>query len=1137
MNRDKTSARTTLTCAGRVLGAVLFLVLAAWPQAALADRAAAEDALRAGNTAYFAADYATAETHFSTAIAADDTWAVPYNNRGLARLRQASFAGAESDFEAAKQRDAAYVAPYLNKGKCLAAQRKFAEAETELLAGLAKEPNNAKLLYNLGWVYDEQNRALEAVTKFDAALAADASYHRARVAKGVTQAKNNLVADATASFYGAINALPSGDLTASVAAYDLQVLRSAGIDFHSDQAAQDFRDGAFALSAGLDSLAADELAAARAAESDVAEIPWLQSWCELRRQDGAAAGAALADARALMPTREIRTWGSASVFVDGIPRGTTPVAAKVFPSRFDLTLRGESGSTKRERILALYGDRPLPAGLRAVLAIPVQVSSYAPFAAPTDSDTDWLTDSWETSALSGLAANPGDDADSDGLANLREAWAGTDPKLADSDSDGTSDALELKNGSDPKGTGALSPLALASQAHSYLIASAGHVGGVGGTSWLSDAVVHNPGEADAAVSLFFLQKERDNSDSPTVFLTVPAGQSVKLADIVEDTLHETGTSGAVLLASAADLQVTSRTYNNAASGTYGQYIEGYPVATAVTAGEEVRLIQLTKNSNYRTNIGFANATGKRITVRVDLFRADGGSIGGRSITLEPFGYFQETDLIAQLGATANDAYAVVTSTTPEARYFTYASVIDGRTGDPVQVVPVGRTAPVSGSGAAAAGAGPANVWGPPQYTPDGPREGWPETAKAEAATALATDQAAAAALDPVTLTSGVPVSDQVALNEFKYYRIDVPANASQLEVATTATNADIDLYVRFGEEPDKTTYDYCPYTGSGDETVIVTPSSSPKALTAGAWYIGVYGYAASPFTLTATVTTAGACTLTCSASAPASATVSLATRFQATATGSSCLGSPTFDWDFGDGTGHGSAQNPTHTYASAGTFLWRMTTRIGEVSCTASGSITVGAVAVYVPAAAHVIGVGGINWRTDLEVHNPGTTQAGFTVALLKRDQANPSPDTRPFALEPGRSIRYEDIISTVFGFSGAATLRVTPTAGRVMVTSRTYNNAPLGTYGQFIPGKPETEAIHAGDTVRLTQLSQASSTTSGYRTEPRPGQRRRRADHRGDRVVPRQPRPPRCRLLPARRLRVPSDRPHLHHRNGRGSR
>jgi len=41
MNRDKTSARTTPTCAGRVLGALLFLVLATWPQAALADRAAA----------------------------------------------------------------------------------------------------------------------------------------------------------------------------------------------------------------------------------------------------------------------------------------------------------------------------------------------------------------------------------------------------------------------------------------------------------------------------------------------------------------------------------------------------------------------------------------------------------------------------------------------------------------------------------------------------------------------------------------------------------------------------------------------------------------------------------------------------------------------------------------------------------------------------------------------------------------------------------------------------------------------------------------------------------------------------------------------------------------------------------------
>ncbi|MBI4915756.1 MAG: pre-peptidase C-terminal domain-containing protein [Acidobacteria bacterium] len=1083
MNRDNTSARITPTCAGRALGAVLFLVLAAWPQAALADRAAAEDAVRAGNTAYFAADYAAAETHFSTAIAADGTWAVPYNNRGLARLRQANFAGAESDFEAAKQRDAAYVAPYLNKGKCLAAQRKFPEAETELQVGLAKEPNNAKLLYNLGWVYDEQNRALEAVSRFDAALAADASYHRARVAKGVTQAKNNLVTDATASFYGAINAVPAGDLTASVAAYDLQVLRSGGIDFHSDQAAQDFRDGVFALSAGLDALAANELASARAAEGDVAEIPWLQSWCALRRQDGDAAGAALADAQALMPRLEVRSWHTSDVFVDGIKRGTTPTAASLFRSRFDLTLRNQEGSTRRERSMVVYGDRSFPSGHRAVLALPAGVSSFSSFAGLTDSDTDWLSDAWETSALSGLAATPTADGDADGLSNLRESWTGTDPTKADSDSDGTSDGVELKVASDPRGAGSLSPLVLTSQPNTYLIASAGHVGGLNNTSWLSDAVLHNPGSADARVTLFFLKKEQDNSDTPSFNVTVPGGRSVKLLDVVEDTLHETGTSGAILVASDTALQVTSRTFNNAASGTYGQYIEGYPLASAVVTDEEVRLIQLTKSADYRTNIGFANPTGKRVTVRVDLFRADRSAIGGRSITLEPFGYFQETDLIAQFGASAADAYAVVSSTTPDARFFTYASVIDGRTGDPVQVVPVGRVTGIgSGAGTAAAAAGlPEEAWGPPHYSPDGPGEH--RVPSATPGTIGATGLPPASALDTTVLTSGVPVTGQVAQGGWNHYRIEVPANATELLIATTDATGDADIYVRFGAPPDSTNYDYRPYSSSGNETVTVTPTSSPQPLAAGSWYIGISGYAAASYTLTATVTVAGPCTVSCAATVPASALVAGATVFHATVTNPNCLGGIAYDWDFGDGSTHGSTQNPTHAYGSPGSYTWRLTASSGGQSCSTSGTIAVTAVAVYVPAAAHVIGAVGTDWRTDLEVHNPGTTQAAFVLALLKRDQANPNPDTRNLTLEGGRSIRYEDVTLSVFNFTGAATLRVTPTAGRVMVTSRTYNRVPIGTFGQFIPGRPETEAIEAGESVRLTQLSQSTATTSGFRT------------------------------------------------------
>lgn len=101
----------------------------------------------------------------------------------------------------------------------------------------------------------------------------------------------------------------------------------------------------------------------------------------------------------------------------------------------------------------------------------------------------------------------------------------------------------------------------------------------------------------------------------------------------------------------------------------------------------------------------------------------------------------------------------------------------------------------------------------------------------------------------VQLQSGVALTGQsVAYQAWKYYYITVPSGATSLELKTTASTADLDIYTRFGSKPDASTYTCRPYTGSGDETCTATNPS------AGTWWIGVYGYAAGSFTVTGTVT-------------------------------------------------------------------------------------------------------------------------------------------------------------------------------------------------------------------------------------------------------------------------------------------
>ena len=204
-------------------------------------------------------------------------------------------------------------------------------------------------------------------------------------------------------------------------------------------------------------------------------------------------------------------------------------------------------------------------------------------------------------------------------------------------------------------------------------------------------------------------------------------------------------------------------------------------------------------------------------------------------------------------------------------------------------------------------------------------------------------------------------------------------------------------------------------------------------------------------------------------------------------------------FDFGDGgTGKieyttgcailGGCSTITHTYAGPGVFTVTGSGTIAgqEVSGTTEITITSSTAdtELYIPTGAHLTGFKNVNWRTDLEIHNPSPHRVSYIIALLLRNQDNNLPALKgTFFLDPRRSARYNDLLYTTFGFSGAAAVRLTPIEGPIVVTSRTYNQLATGTYGQSVPTIPRSKAIAFGQDARLIALSHDPTLAAGYRT------------------------------------------------------
>lgn len=218
--------------------------------------------------------------------------------------------------------------------------------------------------------------------------------------------------------------------------------------------------------------------------------------------------------------------------------------------------------------------------------------------------------------------------------------------------------------------------------------SVAHAPGSGGTQWRTDVAAVNRNASAATLTLDFTNYDGSSTTTRTVPLT--AGATAELVDLLTSLFNYgagENQKGTLRVASTRAVHLTSRTYNQAAKGTYGQYYPALGAGQAIEAGKVAVIPQLRKNASYRTNVGVQNLGTPSVLVDVKLHGASGAQLGKTTTFNVPGGrWLQQDDIFVSSGAgSAEVAYATVEVRTAGGLVWAYGSVIDGRTGDPTTI--------------------------------------------------------------------------------------------------------------------------------------------------------------------------------------------------------------------------------------------------------------------------------------------------------------------------------------------------------------------------------------------------------------------------------------------------------------------
>jgi hypothetical protein len=137
---------------------------------------------------------------------------------------------------------------------------------------------------------------------------------------------------------------------------------------------------------------------------------------------------------------------------------------------------------------------------------------------------------------------------------------------------------------------------------------------------------------------------------------------------------------------------------------------------------------------------------------------------------------------------------------------------------------------------------------------------------------------------------------------------------------------------------------------------------------------------------------------------------------------------------------------------------------------TATVAVVADAETTWIAAVAHNTGVGDSTWRSDVAVLN--LCDADAVVEMLLHTDGSVFAES--FVVPAGEQRIFPDVVTWLTSGNHVGALELRSNVG-VTVTSRTYNQTPLGTYGQSIDGITGADGLPGGSVVYLQQLREDS--------------------------------------------------------------